>query len=61
MATCHLCHPDEQAVPDHDMLDHLRVHHPDAYGDGPERWPDGEIVIYDTTLDPGEFGGDPRG
>lgn len=35
--------------------DHLRVMHPDEYGDGPERWPDGSLVVYDDTLEPGEF------
>lgn len=38
------------------VTDHLRVLHPDAYGDGPERWPDGTLVVYDQTLEPGEFG-----
>lgn len=28
-----------------DILDHLRVMHPDEYGDGPEMWPDGGPVI----------------
>lgn len=28
-----------------DVLDHLRVHHPQEYGDGPERWPDGMPVL----------------
>lgn len=37
------------------MDDHLRVMHPDEYGDGPERWPDGGVVIHDTTLDPSDF------
>ena len=25
-----------------DILDHLRVMHPDIYSDGPEMWPDGK-------------------
>jgi hypothetical protein len=37
------------------MWDHLRVMHPDAWGDGPARWPDGEPVIVDKTLDPADF------
>lgn len=57
MATCHLCPPEDQFVPDYDMDDHLRVHHPDVYGDGPERWPDGHVVVHDLTLEPGDFGG----
>jgi len=35
--------------------DHLRLVHPDEYGDGPERWADGGVVIHDLTLDPGDF------
>jgi hypothetical protein len=43
--TCNLC--GEQ----HDnILEHLRLVHPDVYGDGPVRWPDGEIVVIDETL-----------
>jgi len=52
MGHCLLC---DEHVNDADLLDHLRVLHPDEYGDGPERWPDGEIVFYDQTLEPGEF------
>ncbi|HEY3259622.1 MAG TPA: hypothetical protein VGJ95_05025 [Pseudonocardiaceae bacterium] len=59
MATCHVCPPGCQNVPDDDMLDHLRVIHPDLYGDGPERWPDGRVVIVDMTLEPDDFGGAP--
>jgi hypothetical protein len=29
--------------------------HPDRYGDGPQRWPDGSLVVLDATLEPGEF------
>jgi hypothetical protein len=50
-AHCHLCH--ETNPPD--LLDHIRIQHPDAWGDGPQRWPDGETVIVDTTLEPGDF------
>ena len=39
-----------------DVVDHLRVHHPEAYGDGPERWPDGTLVVEDDTLEPRDFG-----
>lgn len=52
MATCGLC-PEE--VPDEDVLDHLRVMHPDQYGDGPDQWPNGDVVIVDTTLTPEDF------
>jgi hypothetical protein len=37
------------------MDDHLRVMHPDVYGDGPERWPDGGIVVHDATIEPEDF------
>lgn len=29
-----------------DILDHLRVIHPEVYGDGPERYADGGLVIH---------------
>lgn len=35
--------------------DHLRVMHPDEYGDGPQRWPDGQIAVVDTTIDTRDF------
>lgn len=50
---CHMC-PD--VMPVAEAIDHLRVMHPDQYGDGPERWPDGQPVLYDTTLEPRDFG-----
>lgn len=41
-------------------IDHIRVMHPDDYGDGPDRWPDGSLAIHDTTLEPSDFiGGEP--
>jgi hypothetical protein len=55
MATCFLCPPEDNKLDDDHMLEHLRVMHPDAYGDGPERWPDGGMVVHDMTLDPGDF------
>jgi hypothetical protein len=53
--TCHLCPEGDNVVDDHAVLDHLRVVHPDQYGDGPTRWPDGQHVIVDATLDSGDF------
>lgn len=50
--TCDLC--GEQA-PDTEVLEHLRLMHPEQYGDGPALWPDGSVVIVDTTLEPGDF------
>lgn len=58
MATCFLCPAEDNQLPDYDMFDHLRVMHPDAWGDGPERWPDGSVVIHDETLEPGDFTGE---
>ena len=55
MATCFVCPPDDNAVPDWEMVDHLRLIHPDVYGDGPQRWPDGSVVVVDCTLTPAEF------
>jgi hypothetical protein len=49
---CHVC---EEDVPTHDLLGHLRVMHPDVYGDGPELWPDGQVVILDDSLTPEDF------
>ena len=53
---CELC---EEPVPGGlvKLIDHLRVLHPEEYGDGPERWPDGGIVVLDESLTPDEFGG----
>jgi hypothetical protein len=39
---CHVC---EEPVTTHDLLGHLRVMHPDEYGDGPITWPDGGVLI----------------
>lgn len=52
MATCELC---RDAVPDAEILDHLRVIHPEQYGDGPRTWPDGQLVITDAALEPSDF------
>jgi hypothetical protein len=52
MGICHLC---QETPPDAELLDHLRVMHPDAYADGPQRWPDGGLVIVDETVEPGDF------
>jgi hypothetical protein len=38
-----------------ELENHLRLLHPDSFGEGFERWPDGEIVVHDTTLEPHEF------
>lgn len=36
------------------VLDHVRLLHPDLYGDGPQRWPDGSLVVHEE-LAPAEF------
>lgn len=58
MSTCYLCPPGGDPLGDdvETMAEHLRTQHPDVYGGGPERWPDGTIVVYDTTLEPIDFG-----
>lgn len=54
MGTCLVC-PDLPHVPDAGLLDHLRLLHPDHYGDGPQRWPDGGVVVHDLTLSMSDF------
>lgn len=36
------CYPCDENVPDPELLNHLRVYHPD---DVPELWPDGEPQV----------------
>jgi hypothetical protein len=48
---CHLCEDPDVPTDPQGLLDHLRVMHPDVYGDGPERWPDGGIVIHEEPSD----------
>jgi hypothetical protein len=50
---CNLCPGPVETV---HLLDHIRNLHPEQYGDGPERWPDGGLVVVDTTLTPDDFG-----
>ena len=51
---CELC---KDWLPLTTVADHLRLFHPDEFGDGVATWPDGEVVIVDTTLNPDDFGG----
>lgn len=37
------------------IVEHMRVVHPDYYGEGPKRWPDGELAVFDETLEPIDF------
>lgn len=53
MATCHLC-PDV-LLSDAVLLVHFRDVHPVLYGDGPQVWSDGMVVVYDMTLEPDDF------
>lgn len=41
---CLLCGETTPAV-----LEHLRLCHPDEYGDGVETWPDGKPVVVDLS------------
>lgn len=33
------------------VMEHLRLMHPEDYGNGPEEWPDGGPVVIDKTGD----------
>jgi len=55
-AHCHLCHEDfPEGTTLNELVDHLRVIHPDQFGEGPATWPDGDVVIYDDSLEPKDF------
>jgi hypothetical protein len=56
MGTCWVCRPPAQ-VDDEEAMEHLRLLHPDEWGEGPQRWPDGLVVVHDETLEPGDFSG----
>jgi hypothetical protein len=63
MGDCNLCGeqiPRAESLPAEAeaIVEHLRVFHPEEYGDGPDRWPDGSVVLIDKTLDPDDFTGD---
>ena len=49
---CHLCH---EQIPGVEILSHLQDAHPEEYGEGFVRWPDGQVVQYDFTLEPKDF------
>jgi hypothetical protein len=50
MGTCGLC---GERVMASELIVHLRVEH--GIEEDFERWPDGEIVVHDETLEPGDF------
>ncbi len=52
MIRCHICPRD---LPTDELLSHLSVHHPDAWGEGFATWPDGAVVIIDEGLRPDDF------
>lgn len=57
LAGCNLCPPGAPQVPDAELVDHVRLLHPDAWGDGPQLWPDGTPVVH-VELEPEDFGGE---
>ncbi len=56
MATCLLCPPGDNTIPDNGMPDHVRLIHPDLYDSDPlQVWPDGAPAVEDHTLQPEDF------
>lgn len=51
MGRCELCPCD---VPTAELISHISMYHPDFY-EPMETWPDGEIVVIDTSLEPYDF------
>lgn len=52
MGHCNLCHED---VPDEELVRHTLVEHDIDIDAEVEKWPDGEWVVYDQTLEPKDF------
>lgn len=50
---CILC--GDQIADVSQLLDHVRLMHPDDYGSGPQRWPDGGLVVHDVDPDPLDY------
>lgn len=50
---CEVCQP-PVLMSTEEIIDHFRRLHPAEYGDGPERWPDGEPVVV-VEPDPEDF------
>lgn len=55
MGACYVCSSTAAAVDDEALIDHLRLLHPDVWGDGLLRWADGSVVVVDMTLEPSDF------
>lgn len=53
MGRCFMCDPPRQ-VPDEDFAEHMEEHGIDVHAEA-ERWADGEVVVIDETLEPGDF------
>jgi hypothetical protein len=51
MGRCELCPCD---VPTVELVSHLAVCHPDLYQPF-ETWPDGQVVVFDESLQPKDF------
>lgn len=51
MGSCLIC---SEKVPDPDLVEHLRLMHPDQYEPSGE-WPGGRPVRVDKTLNPADF------
>lgn len=54
MGRCFLCDPPSD-VEDEDLLGHIRAAHGLDVAEEIEKWPDGEWVVHDETLDPEDF------
>lgn len=51
---CHVCDP-HVWLPIAEMLVHFRVEHDIDIEEDVAKWPDGEWVVVDTTLEPEDF------
>lgn len=59
MPQCNLCkitvpYTGNMMVDMEATLEHVRLFHPEEYGDGPNRWPDGSLVYIEDFV-PEEF------
>lgn len=48
--TCNLCDVKVDGI-----FEHLATEHPEVFAEGIARWPDGEPVVIDSTLEPEDF------
>jgi hypothetical protein len=56
MGRCFVC-PTHREIPEVALLDHLREMHPEIWGTGPKRWTNGDVIVFDAALVPGDFSG----